>query len=147
MIKALTSAPKTELIHSGNKPGVIKRLLKIYTNSIGLIDEDPSKSQPRSLQKFQEIDSNETHEIKLLFHPNTNNHLIVIRPRLEEWILKAARLANIDVRDYNLPNDPYWFKKFINLNLDKFEKLLNNLMGISKRLEFLSNLLLIRAPI
>ena len=143
MIRLLLSASKRELIHSGNKPGVIKRLLERYEDSTGIIDEDPSSSEPRSLQRFQEIDSkdNENHEIKLLFNHATNNRLIVIRPRLEEWILKSSRLAGIDVRDYNLPRDADRFKELININLDKFEKLLKSLTEKSERLNFLSDLL------
>lgn len=40
LVKILTTAPKRDIIHGGNKAGVLKILLNRYESSKGMIDED-----------------------------------------------------------------------------------------------------------
>jgi hypothetical protein len=63
-------------------------------------------------------------------------------PRLEDWMLRTAREVGIDVRDYGLPHDAKRLHSEININLDKFEKLLEALKSKgSERLKALRSLL------
>ena len=71
---------------------------------------------------------------------NKNNFLVVICPVLEEWILKTARLGKIKMADYNLPENASRFHKTINLNLRKFEMLLEILLN-SQRITALKSVL------
>jgi hypothetical protein len=71
-----------------------------------------------------------------------DNRLVVLRPRLEEWILAAANEAGLDVRAYGLPRTPRQLHGAINTNLDKFERLLHVLGArLSPRLKTLGELL------
>jgi hypothetical protein len=59
---------------------------------------------------------------------------LVLCPELEEWIIAASREAGIEMADFDLPNDPEKLREIINLNIDKFEKLIDALKGKSKRI-------------
>ena len=43
--------------------------------------------------------------LRILRNTNRNNDLIILCPRLEDWILEAAKEANVDIETYNLPKD------------------------------------------
>ena len=138
-MKVLTSVSKRNIIHAGNKSEVIKALVKHYENSKGLVDEDPGSTQPRYLHEFTQ--KGERYSIKVLHNHHRNNYLIILCPRLEDWVLQAAARSNVDVRSYGLPNDPSRLHKRINLQVDKFEKLLKDLMQRSEWLRFLARVL------
>lgn len=146
MIEALTSTPKRNIIHSGNKSGVIKRLTKNYENSKGMIDEDPNSPKPRLIQRFREVDSSEEHALKLLYYADKNNYLVVLSPRLEDWILRATKESNVDLKAYGLPDDAVRLHAEINLQINKFERLIRDLMRKSIRLKHLAKILRSYSP-
>lgn len=129
---------KKEARHAGDKGGVCNRLRK-STNAKGLIDEDPRSSQPPYLQTLTPH-SNE-HDIKVLYDKSAGNYLFMLCPKLEGWILGAARKANVDVTQYGLPDDEDKLHKVINSRLRNFENLLNDLKPGSEALKTLENLL------
>jgi len=57
---------------------------------------------------------------------------------LEDWILKAANEANINLQHFGLPNNAEELHRFINIRTDNFEKLVENIKDksdIIKRLK------------
>lgn len=97
------AAPPRELVHGGNKAGVIKLLVKYYQESKGLVDEDPHSPRPCLLEQFKEEERCDEYGLVVLAYQEKGNRLIVLCPRLEEWILEAAKEAGVDVEDYGLP--------------------------------------------
>lgn len=142
LIEILTRTPKRNIIHSGNKSGVIIHLIKNYEDSKGVIDEDPNSRKPRSLQKFREIETFEDFDIKILGYADRNNYLVILNPRLEDWILRCAKESYVDIRAYGLPDDAIRLHEEINLQLNKFERLIRDLMKRSRRLKFLKKILM-----
>jgi len=132
----LLGISKKQIIHLGGKPEVCKQLEK-REDWKGLVDEDPFSVQPPYLKKLQEKKNLSNYGLKILNDPSKNNDLIVLRPRLEEWIIKATEEAGIDIKRYNLPDDGEQLHKVINMDLRKFERLVNELKGKSKMLEAL----------
>jgi hypothetical protein len=108
---------KKEIYHSGNKGNVCKNLSK-NRNSIGLVDEDPFSTQPSYIRKLKT--KSQECDIKVLFDENSQNHLIVLCPRLEDWILKSAKEARVNLEEYSLPVDADELHKIINIKTDKF---------------------------
>jgi hypothetical protein len=106
-----------------------------------LLDEDPSSAQPRYIKEAKLEDDLFEHDIKVLHHNSTNNRLIVLCPTLEAWILKAVREAGIDIRRYNLPNNPTRLHSEINISLGKIENLVEELKESSNKLKALKRLL------
>ncbi|MGC8830859.1 MAG: hypothetical protein ACP5MG_10365 [Verrucomicrobiia bacterium] len=90
--------------HSQGKGNVINSLLK--TNSpiaFGIIDEDPHSTPIPALKHFKVADK--TPDMILYEHKNDNNKkLIILKPRLEEWLYKTAKSANIDPSSFGFPN-------------------------------------------
>jgi hypothetical protein len=129
---------RKEIIHAHSKGNVCKKLEK-KKNSKGMVDEDPGSSQPSYIRRL-EIEE-QKHDLKLLFDPKTGNYLIIICPKLEEWIIRTAREAGVNLRNLGLPDDPDNLHKIINSNLDRFEMLISELQGNSKRLETLKSFL------
>ena len=141
LVQSLTNVTRREITHEFKGKGEICNRLREQTNCKGLVDEDPSSGQPRYVKEARLENDLSEHDIKVLYHGSTDNRLIVLCPRLEEWILNAAREAGIDVRKYNLPNDGANLHRHINISLDKFESLLKDLKGSSSRLKTLKGLL------
>lgn len=127
LVQSLTLATRKNIEHAGNKSQLLKKLTEHYGNSKGVIDEDPGSIQPPHLQKFKEKQDLTGYNLKILHQKSKNNTLIILRPRLEDWILQAAKEANIDPKKYNLPNDPTRLHEQINIQIDKFQKLVKDL--------------------
>jgi len=130
LIKAL-GIPRRGIHHSGNKVKVCKRLQK-SKNSKGLVDDDPLSEKPPYIDRMK-LHSNE-HNIKLLYDERSKNYLIVLCPRLEEWILEASKEVNIDVSNYSLPNKPVELHKIVNTRIKEFEKLIEDLIKQGSRM-------------
>lgn len=132
----LLGISKKQIIHLGGKPEVCKQLAK-RENWKGLVDEDPSSVQPPYLKRLPVKENFPNYGLKILNDASKNNDLIILCPRLEEWIIKATEEAGINIKRYNLPDDGEQFHKVINIDLRKFERLVNDLKGKSKMLEAL----------
>ncbi|HDH96160.1 MAG TPA: hypothetical protein ENF73_00345 [Proteobacteria bacterium] len=117
--------PRTRLRHVHDKPRVIK-LVRRRDGSTGMIDEDPTSAQPGFLKEFKEVGVE--HRIKLLRHSEKGSRLIVLCPRLEEWIIAAAEEAGVDPRRYGLPNDAAGLKRVINHQLNEYRKLVEEVL-------------------
>ncbi len=130
LVKAL-GVHKKEIFHSGSKGNVCKKLEKSI-KSKGLVDEDPFSTQPSYIGKLK-TNSHE-YDIKLLYDEIAKNYLIVLCPRLEDWILKAAKEAGINIKDYSLPDDANELHKIINTKLEKFILLIEDIKKRSKML-------------
>jgi hypothetical protein len=135
LLKILTAAPKKNLIHGGNKTGVLQTLLKGYEDSTGVIDEDPWSIQPPDLQRFQEKQDLTSYNFKILHQKSKNNKLIILCPRLEEWILQAARESSISPTQYGSPDDAHKLHEQVNLQTDKFQKFVDSLQNKSRQLK------------
>lgn len=112
--------------HAGDKGRVCRNLQK-DRGSMGIVDEDPGSPQPSCMERLRLLQ--DQHGIRVLEDPPCQSRLIVLCPRLEGWILDAARQAGIEVeRRFGLPDDETRFHKIINLNIDKFEELIEALL-------------------
>lgn len=108
--------PKKEIVCADGKGNVCNYLEK-NMHSVGLVDEDPLSAKPNYMNKLR-IHLNENN-IKLFFDEKNKNYLIVLHPRLEEWILEVAKNASIDPAKYGFPDNVKQFRRQLNLRLDK----------------------------
>jgi hypothetical protein len=127
----------TNVAHARSKAAVI-RYVHEHENTIGLVDEDPRTTPPRKLNDFVRI----SQEDDLIIMEWMNRRIIVVQPRLEEWILSRAKELHIDVREapYNLADLPEDLHGEINAKLDSFRRLIED-MRVSPKLNRLSSLL------
>jgi len=139
LVESITNIPKRGIIHESGKSRVCGKLAK-QRNCKGLADEDPLSIQHPYMKKLRLEDDLSQQGIKI-FHDETNmNSLFVLCPRLEDWILKAAEESKLNMGKYSLPSTPIKLHRVINLDLDKFERLLTDLRD-SERLKTLRKLL------
>lgn len=139
LVGKITGKSKKELLHSGNKGGVIKNLSR-SKGAIGVVDEDPGHAQPKYIHSMVLVKDDRQSDIKI-YRDSKYNLLVVLCPVLEEWVLKTAKLANVKMGDFNLPDKANKFHKMINLSLPNYEKLLERLID-SKRISSLRSILL-----
>lgn len=125
LAKALGYTRK-RIVHQPSNSEVINYLRKNPGN-IGIVDEDSGSIKPPFFAKFQR----ETHEkfgVESLCIPNSDTRLIVIKPRLEEWILECAKSSEVRPRQFSFPDNGREFKKVINHRLQQLEKLIKELV-------------------
>jgi hypothetical protein len=132
LVSKLTSLSRRKIEHSSGKTAVLGKLIRrrrfsSYENSFGIIDEDPMSYQPRIITEFAEWRNVSDCRIRILYYKWLNNYVVVLCPRLEEWIIEAAKESGISLNDYGLPNEPEALHQIINLNIDNFEKLIDAL--------------------
>lgn len=130
--------PKRNIVHAGNISKVCKGLAK-STHAKGLVDEDPSGDRPRYLDTLRLLQNQ--HEITLLRDDKRANHVIVLCPRLEEWIIKATEEAGVNIGRYHLPNEGEKLHRVINFDLRKMERLISDLKEESERINVLKSYL------
>ena len=109
----------------GAKGNVIKRL-KNHPDDMGMVDEDPNEIQNQSheLDNYKEVAAGEG--VRLLHRPgSTGRRLIVLCPRVEDWLLDRAKTCGMEIRQYHLPGaakelkdlphyeDKEWFRRFL----------------------------------
>jgi len=140
LVRALSNAPPNKIMHAGNKSGVLGKLIRArgrpnYQNSIGMVDQDPWSSQSSSLKRFKEMECCNDLGIKVLHYRWLNNHVVVLCPRLEEWIVEASNEAGMDLANYGLPADADTLHEVINLDTEKFENFLAELKIKSRRVK------------
>ena len=137
LVSSLTSVPPRRIMHHQGKSELIRKLLK-QNDSVRLIDKDPSSIQPTLyLQRFQVLSYSDSDGIEILHHNQGHNRLIVLYPRLEEWVIESARKANVSLRNYNLPTTGNELHEVINFKIKRFEELLDDLKQSSERVKVL----------
>lgn len=95
---------KRQLLHESCKGEVVKRVRK-YDCATGLVDEDPYSTQPRDLNNYTEVKN--AKGLRLLNRrDDKNKRLIIVCPRLEDWLINRAKSSGIRPDDYGLPSDP-----------------------------------------
>ena len=106
----------------------MKYLFKIPDDAIGIIDEDPGSSQPSHLKKFRLKQDLSEHGLAMLEENDSGKKLVIIKPRLEEWLLRAGKESAISFKEYNLPETGKDLHKVINTNLERLKLVLKELL-------------------
>jgi hypothetical protein len=92
------------------------------------VDEDPGSSQPTYLGKLHLKAA--LHDIKVLTDNKRKNKLVVICPRLEEWVLNVAKKSGINVSAYSLSKIPRELHRKLGSNADKLKPLIKDLLAL-----------------
>lgn len=115
---------RQEVVHQSSKGEVCNYHAKNNVR-IAMIDEDPYSGQPKYLREF--TIEQEKFEIRKLVHKRNGKIIIIIKPRLEEWILARCFQSGINPEKFFLPSEAKRLKDVINLRLTRFKELLNEL--------------------
>ncbi len=136
LLTTLGIRPK-EICHAFNKGNVCNRLRK-NRNCLGLVDEDPGSGQPQYLGTLAMV--SDENAVRVLSDENNQNQIIVLCPRLEDWIVAAAKQAEADLTNYHLPDSGNALHKVVNTKLDEFERLIKDMKAGRHMLKHLTSL-------
>lgn len=140
LLVAILGVPKREIVHEIKGKSEVCKSLERHTESKGMIDEDPAMVQPLYLKELILKQELPLLGLKMLYDRTRGNHVIVLCPRLEEWILKTAEESNVNMQDFGLPNNPSSLHKQLGHEIAGFTKLVVKLKN-SNRLKNLKRLL------
>ena len=144
LVRRLTGLPKREIIHQLKGKYEVLEMLATRTNSIAMVDEDPDSNQPRYLERMRVQEDYPSEGLQLRVDDGRVNRVVVLNPRLEEWLVETAHRVGISLVEprYNLPDNPHQLKKVINRDLRKLERLIDDLLAAnSPRIQKLQELL------
>ena len=130
LVRRLTGFPKREIIHQLKGKYEVLENLATQSNSTAMVDEDPNTNQPRYLERMQVREDDLSQGLQLRVDDGRANRVVVLRPRLEEWLVQSAHDTGIQLNEprYNLPDDAKQLKKVINRDLRKLERLIDDLL-------------------
>jgi len=126
LVRTLTGLGPREIGHEGGKSKVVNRVSK-GSNTTGLVDEDPLQVQPPYLLRMETLRDEAGRGLRLLRDSARGNHIVVLCPRLEDWVVRAAREEGVNLDDYSLPGDARLLHRVINDHLRGFQRLVEDL--------------------
>lgn len=140
----------TTLTHYFGKPTVSARLREETRPTIALVDEDADSVQPSYLASLREPRIAGAHRLhgyglKRFVDKKRGHVVVVLSPRLEDWVLAAAAEAGVSVEDFNLISAPAQFKHAAHNQPGDFARLLRRLSS-TPRFVLLRGLLSLDQP-
>ncbi len=128
-IRALGFSRK-QIIHQPNKGAVINFLRKNPgLVCVGIMDEDPGTTQPKHLKEFVFNRELSEHNFSVFESKRTSHLIIMIKPRLEDWILDIAKKNQVVPGEFSLPEEPKQLHKVINFQLIKFSEMVLEMLS------------------
>lgn len=130
---------KRNFYHQNDKGRVCNMLAK-KEGHVAMIDEDPGSAQPVYLRTLSNVSDEDG--IRVLRDETRAHRVVILRPRLEEWIIETASIAGVKMEDFGLSNRGNELHREINSRLENFTRLLGALDAAgSKRLGKLRTLI------
>ncbi len=131
---------KRNFFHLNDK-GRVCNLLAKKEGEVAMIDEDPGSTQPVYLRSLSNVSDEDG--IRVLRDETRGHRVVILRPRLEEWIIETAKVAGVKMQDFGLSNRGNELHREINSRLENLTKLLAALDNAgSKRLAKLRTLVI-----
>ena len=94
--------PSQSIEHSLGRGRVCKRLQQLE-GATGLVDDDPGVAKPDYFKCLAE--SKWDQGIRLFDDKERGNRIVILSPRLEEWLVQSARQSGLKMTDYGFGSD------------------------------------------
>jgi hypothetical protein len=78
--------------------------LRTNPSAIGMVDEDPGSKPSRDLGNYRQVEADRG--LRLLIRQGSGQRLIVLCPRLEDWLIQQAKSSGIRPEDFGLSGNP-----------------------------------------
>ena len=119
---------RREVEHALGRPGVCAQLSR-RNGVTGMVDEDPD-SAPHAYMRTL-VENSWQHNTRVLDDTLRNNRLVVINPRLEEWLVQSAKSASLKMTDFGFEDDNgLHLHREINHRLDNVKRLVEALLEV-----------------
>lgn len=100
----ILGVPRRSVRHEHGKGNIANRLQRLEAGT-GLVDEDSAAVQPTEFNNYKE--SLRTGGLILMVHSNNPlKRIIVVCPRLEEWLIARAAVNRLVPGNFGLPDSP-----------------------------------------
>lgn len=127
-------------LHLNDKGRVCRRMQRLMAIK-GLVDEDPGAAQPGYINSL--VVSSDEHDICCLDDRPRQNRLIILRPRLEEWLIRTSYAAGVAMDEFGLSLRGNELHREIISRIPALERLLDKLIEVREpRLSHLRQLIL-----
>ncbi len=120
---------KKQIKHHAGKSRIFGTIEKL-NNQIALVDDDPGQVKHRYEDKL--ILQKKEDGVSYFLDSHLNNKVIVLKVKLEDWIITSCKKRNINLETFGLPDKPNRLHSVINNRLPAFNKLLNDLKQIER---------------
>jgi hypothetical protein len=118
---------KRNLEHAGSRARVCAQV-SLRSETMGMIDEDPNAAPHPYMQNLRE--SLVEHQIRVLSDSERKNRLVVICPRLEDWLVECAKSGGLKMTDFGFESDNgRHLHREINHRLPNVERLVDALLS------------------
>ena len=112
------------ITHHQGKSRIFSTLRK-NKNLIAIVDEDPGSTKTRYEES---LNFREEFEGIRYFTDTSGNIVLILKGKLEDWIIAACKKQKIDIGKHGLPEKPNDLHDVIHHRLDNFGKLIDELM-------------------
>lgn len=117
----------------------IGKILEREQDLLALVDQDPDGTPIPYFKNTTFTILRQEYGYTIKSDTRRGHTIVELQPYLEEWIIDACREASIDIRDYNLPNNPISLHNIINKNLKVFKRLVEDLLNHECRVKWLKD--------
>lgn len=94
--------PGRMIEHALGRGRVCKRLPELQ-GATGMVDDDPSVTKPIYFRNLAELNWN--HRIRLFDDKMRGNRVVVLSPRLEEWLVQSAKDSDLKMTAFGFESD------------------------------------------
>ena len=94
-------------------------------NQLAIVDEDPGSIKTKYESSLQFITESEG---IIAYRDNSGNKVLVLKGKLEDWIIAVCKKYRIKILDFGLPDRPNDLHDVVNQRLDNFGRLLDELL-------------------
>jgi hypothetical protein len=77
--------------------------VSLRNSVLGMVDEDPGAALPQYFKILKE--QSREHGIPVLIDEERNNRIIMLCPRLEEWLVQTTKSAGTKMTDFGFESD------------------------------------------
>ncbi|MBN2239389.1 MAG: hypothetical protein JW712_06425 [Dehalococcoidales bacterium] len=133
--------------HVHGKSRVCNKLM--YGDNLkGMVDRDsPEQTHPyiKEISSSGQVNELLTEELIIYNDTHRNNTLILLKPRLEEWILESSKRERISMKSYRLPETAEELHTAFSIgsrdHINNLRMLVQKLLETSNRVQKLASLL------
>jgi hypothetical protein len=120
---------RRQIVHEFKGRFEVCKRVSGQTGCKALVDEDPNSIQPPYLARINLVEELRQQGLKVFQDESRGNLVVVMCPKLEDWILKAAEETGLKVSSYSLPDSSRSLHRVINADIRKLERLLQDLIN------------------
>jgi len=118
---------RRDVEHAGSRARVCTQVSR-RSGTTGMVDEDPSTAPHPYMKSLAEEDME--HQIRVLYDSERKNQLVVICPRLEDWLVESAKSSRLKMTDFGFESDTgRRLHREINDRLPNVERLVKALLS------------------